>query len=254
MPTPAELAHWDTVARGIIAKRYRLGFPYVFSPSDVTGLQLWLKADAGTFQSDGGAAASSDGDPVGQWRDQSSNSNHMAQATASKRGTLKLNIQNSMPVVRLDGVDDFLRATFSVSQPIHIFAIANLRDASAILQRMFDGETNDVLEVNNGTTAPRFDMQANLANSPNAVGTTNFTLFGFLFNAASSKMRFNGVEVGTGNPGTNGFTALTLGCRGDFAAGFGQYDFGEFLVYDSEITGNTLASLESYLNARWGIF
>src|ERR1051325_4711729 len=69
-----------------------------FSPSDISGLKIWLKADAG--------AGSSDGDAVGTWTDQSGTSHDFTQATSSKKPTYKTNIQNSLPVVRFDGTDD----------------------------------------------------------------------------------------------------------------------------------------------------
>lgn len=78
-----------------------------FSPLSLSPA-LWLKADAGTNQTASGTAATADADPVGEWQDQGGNGNHLAQATASKRGTLKLNIQNGRPVIRFDGTDDFL--------------------------------------------------------------------------------------------------------------------------------------------------
>src|SRR6185503_18751932 len=73
-----------------------------FSPSDISGLKIWLKADAG--------AGSSDGDPVGTWTDQSGTSHDFTQATSGKKPLYKTNIQNSLPVVRFDGSDDEMSA------------------------------------------------------------------------------------------------------------------------------------------------
>jgi hypothetical protein len=82
-----------------------------FAPTDVAGLQLWLRGDAGTFQDAARTtAAANDGDPVGGWRDDSGEGDHFSQATAAKRGTLKTGANgiNGRAVVRFDGVDDFL--------------------------------------------------------------------------------------------------------------------------------------------------
>lgn len=45
-------------------------------PKSVSDLLVWLKGDAGTFTTTGGAVASTDGSDVGRWEDQSGNSNH----------------------------------------------------------------------------------------------------------------------------------------------------------------------------------
>ena len=64
----------------------------LFSPTNIAGLQLWLKADAGTYQSSGGSAATADNDPIGEWQDQSVNAKHAVETT--NKPVLKLNIQN----------------------------------------------------------------------------------------------------------------------------------------------------------------
>jgi hypothetical protein len=51
--------------------------------------------------------ASADGDPVTTWQDQSGNARHLTAPTRAKRPTLKLAIQNGLPCVLFDGVDDY---------------------------------------------------------------------------------------------------------------------------------------------------
>ena len=75
-----------------IRRRYEYAFfvgsdAPAFAPGDVTGLLRWWKGDVGTFQTSGGAAAAADGDPVGEWQDQSANASHATQATASSKQT-----------------------------------------------------------------------------------------------------------------------------------------------------------------------
>jgi hypothetical protein len=69
-------------------------------PSDLSGLRLWLKADALT-----GLA---DGDPVTTWTDSSGNAFNPAQATTAKKPLYKTSILNGLPIVRFDGIDDVL--------------------------------------------------------------------------------------------------------------------------------------------------
>lgn len=81
-----------------------------FSPDQVAGLALWLKADAGTSTTVDGAA-------VSQWDDQSGNARHVTQATGANQPVYKTAIVNGKPVVRFDGANDFLQASFTLSQP-----------------------------------------------------------------------------------------------------------------------------------------
>src|SRR5262245_95497 len=89
-----------------------------FSPEQLSGLKLWLKADAIT--------GPNDGDPVTTWPDSSGNGNDATQATAAKKPTYKAGIQNGRPVIRFDGVDDIL-ATPSVTMAtaFTLFAVAS---------------------------------------------------------------------------------------------------------------------------------
>src|SRR5690348_4328042 len=76
-----------------------------FSPTDISGLKLWVKADQ--------IGGLSDGDPVSTWSDQSGVGNDMT-SSGSNRPTYKTGILNSFPIVRFDGSDDFLeKSSFS---------------------------------------------------------------------------------------------------------------------------------------------
>lgn len=92
-----------------------------FSPTNVSGLIVWLKADSIT--------SLSDADPVVTWTDSSSNAYAFTQGTPGSRPTYKVNIVNGKPVVRFDGTDDYLRvATAGISTAsgaIYVVATSN---------------------------------------------------------------------------------------------------------------------------------
>lgn len=226
--------------------------PPPFSPLDLSPA-LWLKSDAGLFQERTGAAATTpaaaDADPVGTWKDQSGNGRHFIAATDARRPTLKLAIQNGLPVVRADGVDDYLRATLTLAQPIHVFGIWRLRSWAGS-KYLFDGHTNDVCGVLFYGPATRIDQFAPTDGIQKATDL-NFHTWGHLFNDTNSKVRYDGAVGSTGSCGTNGYpSAMTLMARGDAAAFFGDFDLLEFLAFPAEITGTNLTNLETYLRAR----
>ncbi len=94
-------------------------------PLTIDGLQLWVKADEGVFQNSvKSVRATSDGDVIGVWEDQSGNGNDISQATTANKPILKLDILNSRPIIRFDGTDDrLINSTFSLSQPFTTFVV-----------------------------------------------------------------------------------------------------------------------------------
>lgn len=81
-------------------------FPILFSEgnpiTDIPNLKAWYDATTLT---------GADGSSVSSWLDQSGNEAHMFQGTSAAQPILKTNILNGRPVVRFDGVDDFLNMT-----------------------------------------------------------------------------------------------------------------------------------------------
>lgn len=69
-------------------------------PDDISGLRLWLRADSGVIT--GGS------DNVLTWEDRSGNGLNVAQTTEANRPTRVAADLNGMPVVRFDGVNDYL--------------------------------------------------------------------------------------------------------------------------------------------------
>src|SRR5262245_37132262 len=105
----------SVITPGLAAARRFAGASKAFTPADVSGLVVWLRADA---------LGLNDGDPVGTWTDGSGNGRDLTQATAAKKPTYKTNIVNGKPVVRFDGVDDRLKAAgFTWNQPEHVLAV-----------------------------------------------------------------------------------------------------------------------------------
>ena len=229
-----------------------------FSPLSIPGLALWLDATRGTYQSAGGAAAAADGDPVGQWQDQSGNARHVAQATSTKRGTLKTGIQNGLPVVRFDGVDDFLKATaFTLNQPVSCFLILKKRSATEpTLHAYSDGNSAGSCEHDNGGGGGAGSGIRQYAGSTGGsveLGTTAFAAICSVFNGASSRIRLNDGTANTGNVGVGNPGGFTLGATADGAA-TSDIDVAEILVYSGALSVSDETSARNYLNAKWAVY
>lgn len=215
----------------------------VFSPLSLSPA-LWLKADAGTLQTVGGSAASADGDPVGQLLDQSGNGKHGSQAIGSFRPTLRLAVQNGLPVLRFDGADDFLDTLLtSLNQPATVLLVAKKAGISNTVP--YSGSNSAFLYNWSGTTGTQYaGANLNFNCTP-----TSWNTYCSRYNLAASSTRVNGVQT-SGDCSSNNFGTVSIGAlSGGF---FWDGDIGEILFFNSALPDADCASLEAYARTRWG--
>lgn len=245
-----------------------------FSPLDIAGLQLWLRADAGAYQD---AAMTTpavlDADPVGGWADQSGNGNHVTQATAGSRPILKLAIQNGLPVVRFDGADDYMSGgdILDFANGWTYFFAFTFKGAGQyyMIFTRSDGTASDQYEIRRSVAADALQLQSMVAGleygvSSGAIPAANtFSLQGGLMNGSNdplSTFYSNGAANGTitfGTPGTFNHQAepFLLAARKNSAPEFfASMDLGELLIYYAKLSSAQLARVHSYLNSRWAVY
>lgn len=221
-----------------------------FSPSDIAGLQVWLKADAIT--------GLSDNDPVTTWEDSSSANHDATQATGGNKPTYQTNELNSLPVVRFDGTDDYLRTgSFTLALPTTVFVVSKVIAETSIATQ-FDGLSNqDTMEMRSKSSPDgTYEIYANgflSTNVPGNVGT--YKIYSIRFNGASSAVYVNASLHATGTVGASSPNGITLGCYGNASPDrFSQMDMAEFIVYDSALADADRQDVESYLNAKYAVF
>jgi hypothetical protein len=225
-----------------------------FSPAQIAGLKLWLKADTGLFQdSPGTTAAVANADPVGLWKDQSGQGNDVLQATSTMRPTLRLAVQNGQPVVRFDGVDDFLqKAALALAQPLTVFAVAKVGAPGAAPQNIMDGvggSNRDLFGKENTSEVWRMYAGGSILDSA-AASDTSWHTFACLFSGTGSLLRVDGSQKISGSAGTQSLTGLNLGCSSATNQQLLNGDIAEFLLYTADLTAS-FALLEAYLKGRY---
>lgn len=229
-----------------------------FAPTDIAGLALWLKADAGTFQSSGGSAATSDADPVGEWQDQSGNARHLTQATGSVKPTLRLAVQNGLPVIRFDGTDDFLEIpdflTGFTAAEIFVVVKADADPAAdaGTSGLWLLGTGNTHYPWTNGTIFDSFGSGAQQATDNPATTLAQFNVYNVSSASGAWTNRLNGAEIFTTGTNTVSFpSGPRLGISAASAHWF-DGDVGELVLYDSVLSAGNRSSVLAYLQARWG--
>jgi len=215
-----------------------------FSPASLPNLVAWYKADAGT-------STTTDGVAISQWNDQSGNGHHLVQATGGNQPLYKAAIQNGLPVVRFDGVDDFIQLAFAFPAPWYLFAVARFRAVYTADVNIFCGA---------GATPSAFYRAGGLAtqiwNGTGACATYNagtpesWHVYGVWASAGAQEQRIDGAVVATD-------TSASMNAPGGVAipnagASTSTIDAGEYILLSAQPSAGDRTSTETYLKNRWG--
>lgn len=235
-----------------------LGATDVFNPKQLSGLELWLTSDTGTYQTSGGLVASVDGDPVGEWQDQSGRGNHLAQTTANKRPLLRLGVQNNLPVIRADGVNDVLVGSLSASISWSFFIVAKVVAFAGNNGRVLSLGGASVLSLFDRDNATGWAFYQNEAGAAVSFGGAS-TVFGVI------SLVFTGPTVATAQLNNGVITTfdpvafasavvLTLGGSSVTPNDPCNCDIAELLVYNRAVSETDRIRVNNYLNSRWMVF
>lgn len=238
---------------------FRLPAKAFVNPASISGLKLWLDASQIT--------GLSDGDSVTNWFDLSGNTNDFSQSTASRRPLYKTAVQNGLPGVLGDGVDDRLESAsvdWSAYDKATIFCVYKNPTATAdeiIYERSADVNANngawilfnDAANVISAAKTPTGVAYSSVNNAfANGVVVTKIDL-ALPSNALTAKLNgsdFSG-RAFDGNGGNFGNYANYLFQRAGGVAPMNGYIL-EMGVYMGEIGDAARAQLTTYLRNKWG--
>ncbi|MBI3394843.1 MAG: hypothetical protein HY042_03315 [Spirochaetia bacterium] len=218
-----------------------------FSPSSVSGLRFWVRAE-GLSYADGGSVTS--------WPDLSGTGNTITPGTAPAFYA-NTNTINGRPVVRYvwGGGSKLLNAA-----PVGVSASDS--GSTFLTLRMNVLVNHNVFLVGGlGTGGREFQITNTGTISLNKSGLTVIASYAagwavgavhqvsVLQNAGSNiRIRMDGVEVVNAVPGAVGYAAGSLGVGGN---GQGN-DVAEVLFYDNRVSDQDALKIECYLGARYG--
>lgn len=194
-----------------------------------------------------------DTDPVGTWPDQSGNGYDASQATASKKPSYQTNELNGNPIVRFDGGDCLVAATWGdEAQPNTIFTVLKISGWGGIRMAYCGAVANKRNQINNVNNTKQIAMYAgsNPSTGKYFIGDS-FDIVTAVFNGASSYVRLNTSQSGNVSVGTQPLAGVTIGSYLNQTGYFWNGDIAELIVYNSaeDPTDN-----ESGLNTKYSIF
>jgi hypothetical protein len=217
----------------------------LFSPLSLSPA-LWLKADALSL---------ADGATISSWPDSSGNGRSAAQANGTMQPLYKAGIINSKPVVRFDGVNDYLATSgWGLVQPCTVFLVGLLRSAST-LRIMLDGTGGgnraDLYygAASGGVSAFSMYAGATLA-GPTTTATAAHVLTAVISNTASA-LQVDGGTATTGTGGTSNANGITLGSAYAGSSSWADLDLAEVLVYPAVLTTAQQNQVRAYLKTKY---
>lgn len=217
------------------------------APSIISGGQLWLRADQGIAMING-AVSSWAG--IGR-----SDGRALAQSTASKRPLMVVG-QNGRPAIRFDGVDDFLQAVFTLPQPATVFIVYKNITPGALNTNdcvFNDGNLTNAMFYGNTTTDSRLYAGTQYSPITSTVASGSYAYAQIVFNGASSKIRANGIDLATGNPGTGtGGGGIQIGASSANSRAT-NIEVCEVIITSTVPTAAEVVAVENYFKIRYAL-
>lgn len=244
---------------GLSLKRSRRIITPGFSPLTLSPA-LWIDiADSATlYQSNGGALASADGDPVGHIVDKSGNAKHLTQTSGTNKPLLKLSIQNSKSIVRFNGTSSFMNLSLAQASPSVVYAVCRT-NSLGIGNRTFLNRTVGSspyppgfyfgLDANSYKPAIFWGTAIQIQNSS---AVQRPAIFKFRISPSDVAISLdNGSEASQLTSQTVLSTWNSLTEISYYPAAF---DLCEMLVINGTVSAGNHTLLLSYLNSKWGIY
>jgi hypothetical protein len=229
-------------------------FAAPFAPTDIAGLQSWLKADA---------LALSDGDPISTWTD-ASPTPVSPTASGSARPTYKTNVVNGKPVARFDGADDTMSfasnplagaaaGTLLVVHKIDADPPTANERAGAPLRSWGSDSAGDHWPFTDGTIYAGWGSTVRKTIGNPAATMTSFRIYAIV--TAASDFRFyidGGAAFFSTATNTVGWGASpNLG--GTVAGGLLDGDIAEIVAYDSALSLTDINQVGGYLSTKYAV-
>lgn len=187
-------------------------------------------------------------------------SNNPTQATSGIQPAYVASGQNSKPIARCDGANDYLTVAFSsaLSQPHTVYAAASL-DAGSVdddnHRYMTDGNdgSNRLILRQRGNVSPNTWNIFAGASLDGGVSDSSFNIWAALFNGASSQFWINATSEGSGDAGSNNADGISIGT--DYTGNNAwDGDIGMIAIADPSHDDTERGAMQTAINSFWSAY
>jgi len=230
--------------------------PATFSPAYISGLALWLKADAIT-----GLA---DADPVSSWADQSGNARNFTGVTTT-RPLYRTGVLNGKPAVRFDGVDDVLTgptlASLTAGEVFLVVKLTNDPPLTANSSGLWhvgvngaDPFPNTHYPFTDGIIYDAFGSTTRKATVNPTPSLAAWRLYNVNSVDGEWTSRLDGTQLFSTATNVAGFPAVPkLGNSITGGLYFLGGDIAELFIYDRKVTAAERAQVNAYVAAKYAL-
>lgn len=190
---------------------------------------------------------------ISQINDLSGNTIHAVQATTGNQPAYTTAAKNGLNVGTFDGTDSLVATSVTKTQPTMAFIVAKLSVATGAAQWLMSGPSGTSHVIYKLATTNFWSLYSGSVLSSVVAADTNWHVFCAVFNGASSYLMLDGVQIASGNAGTNGLSAVSVG----FGAGptgtspmNGQMGFAAFGPVQ---TNSDRDRMIAHLKSKWAI-
>jgi len=240
-----------------------------WQPDRISGLTARFTAENLLVQ---GSATPSDGSAITTWRTSQGNLT-VTQATAGRRPTFRTNIQNGLPAVLFDGVDDALasassfsiyvssnqRTVFTVARPTALVAVGTGntygRPQIWCAANGFNGLSVSPSGSNNIFNVWDYDASSSVSASTASAAVNSNILLTTRHLAGVTSISLNQGTPVTNSTLRDASTNNVLVFGNDGVSGtlpYTGYIF-EILFYNRALSNEEIAAVEAFLKTKWGI-
>jgi hypothetical protein len=233
-----------------------------FSPANLSGLSLWLKADAGVTLS---------GSNVTAWADQSGNGKNATGADTLP--TLQSNAINGYPAIRFNNIDSdtskfVISSSFNLKNSSAFVVVKQLganeyaRYLSFPAFEALDYNADDGLAVLFNNEVPQLQITSNAIDATIADADANnvFAIASYkIDNSGNISAFYNGGSEATNTNSNmasqNGVSEIYIGQSPSNFVNEGLYgDIAEIVMYSRAVTTQERIQVEAYLNTKYAIY
>lgn len=230
-----------------------------FTPADIPDLLLWCDpSDASTI--------TEVADAVSSLADKSGKSNDLDQASGTAQPLTNTVIMNKLNALLFDGINDFLENTAPgitiLTGDLTYFMVFKVNEVVTANDALFSVDSQRDFQVRAGS-ATEFLPEMTSANiggtelfgPSNLVGLETLVTIRFSDGEQEAQLRLNGIQVDSSTYFGNLTTPqlLRVGTNSQ-EADFLEFEMGEFIIYNRDLTVAELEEVESYLSMKWVFF
>lgn len=222
-----------------------------FVPTDLSGLQLWVKADGAVYNT--GTVQATNGQTVATFVDNSGNGNDLI-GHVTYKPKFYTNVQNGLPVIRFVQADGGnLKKVFTLVQPEHVFIVLSQTVwNSKVVLGSSAGTSCQLTQIGSTPNLTTYGSVQGPTTTALAVGTFGIVDAVYRNGANQSHIRVNNGSKTLGNIGTGDFGGLSLGSYAN-VTGTISADIAEVIIYDSVLSDADATAVNRYLGTKWGI-